>query len=128
MGCNFTQLSDPIGSDCQIRSDSNTIDSLVISQPGCYEFHRISTELPSVSYRIQSDSTVEFNHLNLFHCDLYKNQFSLHIQSQTIEYLISLCFYDRWRRFVIRKNETFGSSFKWNDDLILLIRTRSFFR
>jgi hypothetical protein len=22
MGCNFTQLSDPIGSDCKIRSDS----------------------------------------------------------------------------------------------------------
>jgi hypothetical protein len=34
MGCNFTQLSDPIGSDCRTRSDSNTMDPLVIPQPG----------------------------------------------------------------------------------------------
>ncbi len=53
MGCNFTQLSDPIGSDCRIRSDSNTMDPLVIPQPGSYEFHRIPTELPSVPYRIR---------------------------------------------------------------------------
>ncbi len=53
MGCNFTELSDPIGSDCRIRSDSNTMDSLVIPQPVSYEFHRIPTELPSVSYRIR---------------------------------------------------------------------------
>jgi hypothetical protein len=47
MGCNFTQLFDPIGSDCRILSDSNTMDPLVIPQPGSYEFHQIPTELPS---------------------------------------------------------------------------------
>jgi hypothetical protein len=53
VGYNFTELSDPIGSDCRIRSDSNTMDRLLIPQPGAYEFHRIPTELPSVSYRIR---------------------------------------------------------------------------
>jgi hypothetical protein len=47
MGCNFTQLSDPIRSDCRIRSNSNTMDPLVVPQPGSYEFQRIPTELPS---------------------------------------------------------------------------------
>ncbi len=41
MGCNFTQLSDPIGSDCRIRWDSNTVDPLVIPRSGSYEFRRI---------------------------------------------------------------------------------------
>ncbi len=45
MGCNFTQLSDANRSDCRIRSDSNTMDLLVIPQPGFYEFYRIPTEL-----------------------------------------------------------------------------------
>jgi hypothetical protein len=40
MRCNFTQLSDPIGSDCRIRSDSNTMDSLLIPQRGSDEFRR----------------------------------------------------------------------------------------
>jgi hypothetical protein len=63
MGCNFTQLFDPIGSNCRIRSDAKTMDPLVIPQPGSYEFHRIPTELSSVPYQIQSDPTIEFNHL-----------------------------------------------------------------
>ncbi len=33
MGFNFTQLYNPIESGCRIRSDSNTVDSLVIPQP-----------------------------------------------------------------------------------------------
>jgi hypothetical protein len=53
MRCNFSQLSDPIGSDSGIRSDSNTMDALVISQPGSYGFHRILTKLSSVPYRIR---------------------------------------------------------------------------
>ncbi len=59
--CNFTQLSDPIGSDCRIRSDSNPMDPLVVSQPGSYGFQRIPTEPPSVPYRIRSDPTIDFN-------------------------------------------------------------------
>jgi hypothetical protein len=53
MGCNFTQLSDPIKSDCRIRSDSNTMDPLVVPQPESYGFQQILTELPSVPYRIR---------------------------------------------------------------------------
>jgi hypothetical protein len=56
MGCNFTQLSDPIGSDCRIGSDSNTMDPLVIPQPGPYEFHRIPTKIPSDPIRSDSNS------------------------------------------------------------------------
>jgi hypothetical protein len=61
MGCNFIQLSGPIGCDCSTRSDFNTMDSLVIPQPESYEFHRIPTELPSVPIR----SDFEFNHLDM---------------------------------------------------------------
>ncbi len=39
MGCNFTQLSDALGSDCRIQLDSNTMDPLVIPKPASYEFH-----------------------------------------------------------------------------------------
>ncbi len=53
MGCNFTQLSDPIESDCRIRSDSNTMDPLVVPQPESYGFQKILTETPSVPYRIR---------------------------------------------------------------------------
>ncbi len=53
MRCNFTQLSDPIESDCRIRSNSQSMDPLVIPQPGSYESHRIPRELPSVPYRIR---------------------------------------------------------------------------
>jgi hypothetical protein len=40
-----------IGSDCRMRSDSNTSDPCVIPQPGSYEIHWILTKLQSVPYR-----------------------------------------------------------------------------
>jgi hypothetical protein len=53
MGCNFSQLYDPIGSDCKIQSDSNTIDPLVIPQPGFYESEGFL--IGSLSNPIRSD-------------------------------------------------------------------------
>jgi hypothetical protein len=64
MGCNFTELSDPIGSDCRIRSDSNTMDPLVIPQAESYEFHRIPTKLLSNPIKIRLSNLITWEREN----------------------------------------------------------------